>query len=106
MQADKEMCEKILKEIEEEKEQEDYAQERLCKRRIKLLNTLHKRHEQNYELELKAGITKPLYKKEERPQTVSDAARFKLGYVEPDNKKYEDNKIVARLKKPRTVILL
>jgi hypothetical protein len=106
MQADKDMCERILKKIDEEKEQEEYAQERLHRRRIKILNNLHKRHEHNCELELKAGITKPLYKKEEQPQTAGDGGYFKLGYVNPSNNKYKDDKVISRLKTPRTVILL
>eukprot|EP00826_Nyctotherus_ovalis_P040795 TRINITY_DN4048_c0_g1_i4.p1 TRINITY_DN4048_c0_g1~~TRINITY_DN4048_c0_g1_i4.p1 ORF type:complete len:118 (+),score=21.21 TRINITY_DN4048_c0_g1_i4:709-1062(+) len=96
------MCESIAKKLAEEKALEEAEQLRLNRRRLKLLDTLHKRHEENCELELKAGIAKPLYNDSVRPQTASSC--LKLGYANPDAKKYKDSQTVARLKTPRPVM--
>lgn len=98
------MCESIAKKLEAEKATEQADQARLSKRRLKLLNTLHKRHEENCELELKAGIAKSLHSNFDRPQTAYSG--LKPDYTNPNAKKYKDSPVVARLKTPRPVTLM
>ncbi len=104
------MCEHITKLIEQEKAVETRQKIRQDKRRKQTLFSLHHRHEANYQLEMKAGIKKPLYSATSRPQTAGNgeiAVPFKFGFAVDPIKKladYPDSQAVGRLKVPKRVL--
>ena len=76
--------------------------------RKELLDRLHRRHNSNCGLEIKAGIKKPLYgccmteSLNQFPGTAEVTGTMKFGFVEP-GKSHADNDTINRLKKAKTV---
>ena len=72
------------------------------KTRAESRERLHRRHETNYMLEVKSGVTKPMYKNASMQSESS--GRMILGFVE--EKRYKNSKAMKRLAKPKDVIFL